>query len=544
MYEPPRCAAWQCSRHELTGCTCGVGERCSCTGPPPPSAEAGAERAAAHKPEDAGDRRSLGSTTRGKHNLNMVGDMPVAEKRTTELFNALDAALQSGAQPSAMRAAYELARHLGAEKPRIATQNAVVAAFIMVKHPQRYTSVTAAAKAHSASTFAIAGWKIRIADAAKRVARARSAHDATKTQIDGGSRPAGTTAQAEAALVAAADELEEQLSATRHSELSDLSIAPPAHTCASACAKDSEGEAHVADTDGDAFLSMHVQDDAQQGGTATAAQMEACRQALIAAQEKEERLALEAEREDSKRHAFPLHPRMHSPCTNATLAMLRGAREERAQTWMARITAAAELQQSARHVPASIEEGALPRKRNESDAQLVLRITEAYQQEMQLGSFHFHDIWGDHDHAVHLRARYYVVHARPPNEARSRPTAPRRRSFRVRTLARRSGKQATPPKARGGRVRGGSGVPRDAVRHGTALNVAPTKHVRPRGTRGARNALSRRVHRDRRVAHHASGKRRRGERQARDGQDNAGGSIRAPQQSGSHGARWHPAHPT
>lgn len=387
-------------------------------GAAPSAAEA--QRAVTGVPKVAGDRRSLGSTTRGKHNLNMTGDMPVAEKSTTELFNALDAALQSGAQPSAMRAAYELARHLGAEKPRIATQNAVVAAFIMVKHPRRYASVTAAASANSASTFAIAGWKIRIADAAKRVARARSAHEATRTQVGERGQPAETTAQAEAALVAAADELEEELSSSRHRELSDLNIAPPAHTCASACAKDGQEAAHVADTDGDAFLSMNVQDDAQRGGVATAAQMEACHQALLAAQEKDERLALEAEREDSKRHAFPLHPRMHSPCTNATLAMLRGAREERAQMWMARITAAAELRQSAHHVPANIEQGALPRKRNESDAQLVLRITEAYQQEMQLDSFHFHDIWGDHDHAECLRARY--------TRAQSQPTAARHRT--------------------------------------------------------------------------------------------------------------------
>ena len=38
-------------------------------------------------------------------------------------------------------------------------------------------------------------------------------------------------------------------------------------------------------------------------------------------------------------HFAPAHALLHSPYTNATSAIRRGAREKRAQVWMARITA-------------------------------------------------------------------------------------------------------------------------------------------------------------------------------------------------------------
>ena len=300
MHEPPRCAAWQCSRHELAGCACGAGERCGCAGPPPPPppppsplstveatlpprarARAGpprtkgtrrwidparwvlkvrrpsglapvrhlphvqrevarlkAARAAAstgrarsdakragerappneQEPGDGGGERAPRASTtyaphaarksapaskrpppralkhrtaRGKRNLNMTGDMPIAHDTVASLVDALrDAVARSEGDGTVTHHAFALAAALGTARPKRSTKNALVACVMLLQRPPRYRSLEEAARAHKASVSSLRSWRQTLTSALEAEAHARATPRASASGSDapGGAR--------------------------------------------------------------------------------------------------------------------------------------------------------------------------------------------------------------------------------------------------------------------------------------------------------------------------------------------------------------------
>ena len=133
--------------------TCGATEWCDCAyeaarAPTPPTRPA--SRAMAH------------STSLGTHNLNMIGDMPVAEGALAVLVEQLDAATADGASPTTIaRIAGEIATRCGV-RPKSATVRAIQAACWRIRRPALDATDRAAAARFGASRARCCEWRSTI----------------------------------------------------------------------------------------------------------------------------------------------------------------------------------------------------------------------------------------------------------------------------------------------------------------------------------------------------------------------------------------------
>ena len=108
-------------------------------------------------------------TTPGTENLNMIGDMPVAEASIHVLLDRLGAALAvDGAAQDVARHANAIIDQLGdaaTSSRRPAAQRAIAAAYYLIRQPRRYQSQQDAWQANGASRRATQEWKRRIEQA-------------------------------------------------------------------------------------------------------------------------------------------------------------------------------------------------------------------------------------------------------------------------------------------------------------------------------------------------------------------------------------------
>ena len=114
------------------------------------------------------------STSMGTHNLNMIGNMPIAHGALSTLLDALDRALQSGASPEeTARRASDIAQHIGARRVSAATTRAIAAACCAIRQPTQYPAIIPAASAQGAERSTAIEWRNKIDAALWREARAR-----------------------------------------------------------------------------------------------------------------------------------------------------------------------------------------------------------------------------------------------------------------------------------------------------------------------------------------------------------------------------------
>ena len=87
-------------------------------------------------PTSAGKHR----TARGRRNLNMTGDMPIAHDTVASLVDALrDAMARSEGDGLVTRHAFALAAALGTARPKRSTKNALVACVMLLQRARPAT---------------------------------------------------------------------------------------------------------------------------------------------------------------------------------------------------------------------------------------------------------------------------------------------------------------------------------------------------------------------------------------------------------------------
>ena len=97
--------------------------------------------------------RAAVDTSMGKHNLNMVGDMPVAHGATMQLLQRLLEALHDGSPQDISQAAIAVASHCDVHRPRRQTIAAIVAACRAILEPDAYPTSELAASASGAAAL-------------------------------------------------------------------------------------------------------------------------------------------------------------------------------------------------------------------------------------------------------------------------------------------------------------------------------------------------------------------------------------------------------
>ena len=100
----------------------------------------------------------------GTHNLNMMGNMPVAHMLMQELLDRLDAALRLVDEPpgEVSRLAALVATRAGAGQVRQGTIRAVVAACRLMAQPHAFPDAEAAAKASGCAASKAREWRRKI----------------------------------------------------------------------------------------------------------------------------------------------------------------------------------------------------------------------------------------------------------------------------------------------------------------------------------------------------------------------------------------------
>ena len=105
-------------------------------------------------------------TSMGTHNLNMIGNMPVAHEEMLELLQKLGQALQSDAPDEIIsRFAAAIAEKAGHVRMRPSTRKAIIAACRATLQRREYPSVEAAAAASGSTARLTYTWKATIAEA-------------------------------------------------------------------------------------------------------------------------------------------------------------------------------------------------------------------------------------------------------------------------------------------------------------------------------------------------------------------------------------------
>jgi hypothetical protein len=151
------------------------------------------ESAAAPSPPGAGGAADGGgkhSTSMGTHNLNMMGNMPVAHMLMQELLDRLDAALRLVDEPpgEVSRLAALVATRAGAGQVRQGTIRAVVAACRLIAQPHAFPDAEAAAKASGCAASKAREWRRKISAVIQSEGAAAAAAAGT-----GGAGPSGAS---------------------------------------------------------------------------------------------------------------------------------------------------------------------------------------------------------------------------------------------------------------------------------------------------------------------------------------------------------------
>ena len=138
---------------------------------------------------DGGDH----DTSMGKHNLNMIGNMPVAQDTLLGLLYKLSAALQGEEPPSEIdRYANLVAVRAGAERPTSTARLAVSAACRMICQPSAYPSVDIASNASGTTARRCREWRVKIMHAI--AAEAAAPQPMQDAPADGGAGSSGAQA--------------------------------------------------------------------------------------------------------------------------------------------------------------------------------------------------------------------------------------------------------------------------------------------------------------------------------------------------------------
>ena len=161
--------------------------------PTPPAATEFRHDVLRNTHDTRGTKVIVHAASRGRHNLNLDGNMPIAHGVTggmlDELGEIIDDARTSDMDVS--RHVFGIARRLGAVRPTAKTAKAIVAAFILLARPWRFSNyghATAVSSAYGVPLRAIMQWKAKLLDALR--AEASEAHPAQ----DEASTPAKTEA--------------------------------------------------------------------------------------------------------------------------------------------------------------------------------------------------------------------------------------------------------------------------------------------------------------------------------------------------------------
>ena len=118
------------------------------------------------------------ATSRGRHNLNLDGNMPIAHGITDGMLDELGDIIDDDRtnDMDVSRHALNIARRLGAVTPTAQTANAIVAAFMLLKRPWHFSDDDGAAVACGVPLRTLHKWKAKLLDAL--LAEASTAHPA------------------------------------------------------------------------------------------------------------------------------------------------------------------------------------------------------------------------------------------------------------------------------------------------------------------------------------------------------------------------------
>ena len=138
------CTAWRCQQCRVLR----PGTQCMCIPRRTPS------------PEMSGGAHS---TSRGRHNLNMIGDHPIAEAKLSELIDRLCLALNGQDPPGEVSlCAGRIAQHFGPQLMKVGTQRAIVAACRWMRMPAEFPDAGAASQASGCQPQKCRAWRTKL----------------------------------------------------------------------------------------------------------------------------------------------------------------------------------------------------------------------------------------------------------------------------------------------------------------------------------------------------------------------------------------------